>query len=566
MSEAAPATPVSLDFIREMIAADVSAGRNGGQVITRFPPEPNGYLHIGHAKSICLNFGLSQEYAPNSRCHLRFDDTNPTKEEVEYVDSIMEDVKWLGFDWGTHLFYASDYFEQLYGFAVQLIEKGLAYVDDQTPEQIRQTRGTLTSPGEHSPFRERSAEENKALFARMRAGEFKESERVLRAKIDMASPNMNLRDPIIYRILHAHHHRTGDAWCIYPMYDYAHPLSDAIEGITHSLCTLEFEHHRPLYEWLINSVDGLPGAPYQREFARLNLTYTVMSKRKLLRLVKDGLVTGWDDPRMPTISGIRRRGYTPAAIRAFCKGVGLTKYPSLTELNFLEHYVREDLNKTALRVYAVLKPIKVVLTNYPEGQSETLEVPNNPENEADGKRQVPLSRDIFIDAEDFMENPIQGFHRLVPGGEVRLKYAFCIICQEVIKDAAGNITELRCTYDYATRHGAKPVGRPKVKGTIHWVSAAHAADVEVRLYDKLFTVEQPDEQAGEEGDFAQFLNPASFETVTAKVEPSILEAKPGSHYQFERVAYFFADPKDSQPGKPVFNRTVQLKDGFVVKK
>jgi glutaminyl-tRNA synthetase len=566
MSEAAPATPASLDFIREMIAADVSAGRNGGQVITRFPPEPNGYLHIGHAKSICLNFGLSQEYAPNSRCHLRFDDTNPTKEEVEYVDSIMEDVKWLGFDWGSHLFYASDYFEQLYGYAVQLIEKGLAYVDDQTPEQIRQTRGTLTSPGEHSPFRDRSPEENKALFARMRAGAFKEGERVLRAKIDMASPNMNLRDPIIYRILHAHHHRTGDAWCIYPMYDYAHPLSDAIEGITHSLCTLEFEHHRPLYEWLINSVDGLPGAPYQREFARLNLTYTVMSKRKLLRLVKDGLVTGWDDPRMPTISGIRRRGYTPAAIRAFCKGVGLTKYPSLTELNFLEHYVREDLNKTALRVYAVLKPIKVVLTNYPEGQSETLEVPNNPENEADGKRQVPLSREIFIDAEDFMETPVQGFHRLVPGGEVRLKYAFCIICQEVIKDDAGNITELRCTYDDATRHGAKPVGRPKVKGTIHWVSAAHAADVELRLYDKLFTVEQPDEQAGEEGDFAQFLNPASFETVTAKIEPSILEAKPGSHYQFERVAYFFADPKDSQPSKPVFNRTVQLKDGFVVKK
>jgi glutaminyl-tRNA synthetase len=566
MSAAAPATPASLDFIREMIAADVSAGRNGGQVITRFPPEPNGYLHIGHAKSICLNFGLSQEYAPNSRCHLRFDDTNPTKEEVEYVDSIMEDVRWLGFDWGTHLFYASDYFEKLYGFAVQLIEKGLAYVDDQTPEQIRQTRGTLTSPGEHSPFRDRSVEENKELFARMRAGDFKEGERVLRAKIDMASPNMNLRDPIIYRILHAHHHRTGDAWCIYPMYDYAHPLSDAIEGITHSLCTLEFEHHRPLYEWLINSVDGLPGAPYQREFARLNLTYTVMSKRKLLRLVKDGLVHGWDDPRMPTISGIRRRGYTPAAIRAFCKGVGLTKYPSLTELNFLEHYVREDLNKIALRVYAVLKPIKVVLTNYPEGQSETLEVPNNPENEADGKRQVPLSREIFIDAEDFMETPVQGFHRLVPGGEVRLKYAFCIICQEVIKDTAGNITELHCTYDDATRHGAKPVGRPKVKGTIHWVSAEHAVDVELRLYDKLFTVEQPDEQAGEDGDFAQFLNPASFETVTAKIEPSILEAQPGSHYQFERVAYFFADPKDSQSGKPVFNRTVQLKDGFVVKK
>jgi glutaminyl-tRNA synthetase len=478
----------------------------------------------------------------------------------------MEDVKWLGFDWGSNLFYASDYFEKLYGFAVQLIDKGLAYVDDQTPEQIRETRGTLTAPGTASPFRDRSPAENKDLFARMRAGEFQNGEKVLRAKIDMASPNMNLRDPVIYRILRAHHHRTGDAWCIYPMYDYAHPLSDALEGITHSLCTLEFEHHRPLYEWLINHVDGLPGQPYQREFARLNLTYTVMSKRKLLRLVKDGLVNGWDDPRMPTLSGIRRRGYTPAAIRAFCKAIGLTKYPSLTELNLLEHHVREDLNKIALRVYAVLKPVKVVLTNYPEGQVEHVEVPNNPENEADGKRQVPLSRELYIDADDFMETPVQGFHRLVPGGEVRLKYAFCIICQEVVKDAAGNILELRCTYDDATRHGAKPVGRPKVKGTIHWVSAAQAADIEVRLYDRLFTVEQPDEQAGEDGDFTQFLNPGSLETVTAKIEPSILNAGPGSHYQFERVGYFFADPRDSKPGSPVFNRTVQLKDGFVVKK
>ncbi|MBV6499483.1 MAG: Glutamine--tRNA ligase [Prosthecobacter sp.] len=567
MSEAAPAAPTaSLDFIREMVAADVAAGRNGGQVVTRFPPEPNGYLHIGHAKSICLNFGLSQEYAPSSRCHLRFDDTNPTKEEVEYVESIMEDVKWLGFDWGSNLFYASDYFEKLYGFAVQLIEKGLAYVDDQTPDQIRETRGTLTAPGTASPFRDRPPAENKDLFARMRAGEFQNGEKVLRAKIDMASPNMNLRDPVIYRILHAHHHRTGDAWCIYPMYDYAHPLSDALEGITHSLCTLEFEHHRPLYEWLVNHVDGLPGQPYQREFARLNLTYTVMSKRKLLRLVKDGLVNGWDDPRMPTLSGIRRRGCTPAAIRAFCKAIGLTKYPSLTELNLLEHHVREDLNRISLRVYAVLKPVKVVLTNYPEGRVEHVEVPNNPENEADGKRQVPLSRELYIDADDFMETPVQGFHRLVPGGEVRLKYAFCIICQEVVKDDAGNILELRCTYDDATRHGAKPVGRPKVKGTIHWVSAAQAADIEVRLYDRLFTVEQPDEQAGEDGDFTQFLNPGSLETVTAKIEPSILNARPGGHYQFERVGYFFADPKDSKPGSPVFNRTVQLKDGFVVKK
>ena len=560
-----PAASASQDFIREMIATDVADQRNDGWVITRFPPEPNGYLHLGHAKSICLNFGLSEENGPKARCHLRFDDTNPTKEEVEYVDSIMEDVKWLGFDWGDHLFYASDYFEKLYGFAVSLIKKGLAYVDDQTHEQMRATRGTLTSPGTASPYRDRSVEENLDLFARMRAGEFKEGERVLRAKIDMASPNMNMRDPAIYRILHAHHHRTGDAWCIYPMYDYAHPLSDALESITHSLCTLEFEHHRPLYEWLIANVDGLPGQPYQREFARLNLTYTLMSKRKLLKLVKEGLVNGWDDPRMPTISGIRRRGYTPEAIRSFCKIIGLTKYPSLTELGLLEHSVREDLNKHAQRVYAVLRPIKVVLTNYPEGQVEHVELVNNPENEADGKRFVPLSRELYIDADDFMETPSAGFHRLVPGGEVRLKYAFCIICQEVIKDADGNITELRCTYDDATRHGAKPVGRPKVKGTIHWVSAAHALDVEVRLYDKLFTVEQPDEQAGEEGDFTQFLSQESLQIISAKIEPSVATAKPGSHFQFERVGYFFTDPKDSQLGKPVFNRTVQLKDGFVKK-
>ncbi len=562
MSDPAPAT-ASLDFIREMIAADVSAKRNEGWVVTRFPPEPNGYLHIGHAKSICLNFGLSLENAPKARCHLRFDDTNPTKEEVEYVDSIQEDVKWLGFDWGDHIFYASDYFEKLYAFAVNLINKGLAYVDDQTPEQMRATRGTLTAPGTASPFRDRSVKENLDLFAQMRAGDFKEGEKVLRAKIDMASPNMNMRDPAIYRILRAHHHRTGDAWCIYPMYDYAHPLSDALESITHSLCTLEFEHHRPLYEWLIANVDGLPSQPYQREFARLNLTFTVMSKRKLLRLVKEGLVNGWDDPRMPTISGIRRRGYTPTAIRNFCKSIGMTKYPSLTELGFLEHTVREDLNQHAQRVYAVLRPIKVVLTNYPDGQVEHVELTNNPENEADGKRQVPLSRELFIDAADFMETPSQGFHRLVPGGEVRLKYAFCIICHEVIKGADGSIIELHCTYDDTTRHGAKPVGRPKVKGTIHWVSAAHSLDVEVRLYDKLFTVEQPEESAGEDGDFTQFMNPQSLEVITAKIEPSVAAAKPGAHYQFERVGYFYTDPKDSLPGKPVFNRTVQLKDGFL---
>ncbi|HCN75779.1 MAG TPA: glutamine--tRNA ligase [Verrucomicrobiales bacterium] len=557
-----PAAPASQDFIREMIAADLAQGRNDGWVITRFPPEPNGYLHIGHAKSICLNFGLALEHAPKSRCHLRFDDTNPTKEEVEYVDSIMEDVRWLGFDWGRHLYYASDYFEKLYAFAEQLIGKGLAYVDDQTPEQIRATRGTLTSPGEHSPFRGRPPAENLDLFRRMRAGEFKEGERVLRAKIDMASPNMNLRDPVIYRILHAHHHRTGDAWRIYPMYDYAHPLSDALEGITHSLCTLEFEHHRPLYEWLVNNVDGLPGAPCQREFARLNLTFTVMSKRKLLRLVKEGFVGGWDDPRMPTISGIRRRGYTPAAVRAFCKTIGLTKYNSLTDLQLLEHCVREDLNKTARRAYAVLRPLKVVLTNYPEGRVEHVELVNNPENEAEGKRLVPLSRELYIEADDFMEEPVPGFHRLKPGGEVRLKFAFCIICHEVVKDAAGQISELRCTYDDTTRHGAKPEGRPKPKGTIHWVSVAHAVDVEARLYEKLFTVEQPDGAAGEDGDFTRFLNPHSIEMVTAKAEPSLAEAEAGSHFQFERVGYFFTDPKDSTPGRPVFNRTVALKDGF----
>ena len=558
-----PDAPAPLDFIREMIKEDVDANRNDGWVITRFPPEPNGYLHIGHAKSICLNFGLSLQFAPKARCHLRFDDTNPTKEEVEYVDSIKEDVKWLGFDWGDHLFYASDYFEKFYGFAVQLIEKGLAYVDDQTPEQMRASRGTLTEPGTPSPHRDRSVTENLDLFARMKKGEFNEGACVLRAKIDMASPNLNLRDPVIYRILHAHHHRTGDAWCIYPMYDFAHPLSDALEGITHSLCTLEFEHHRPLYEWLIQNVDGLPSKPYQREFARLNLTYTVMSKRKLLRLVKEGLVSGWDDPRMPTISGIRRRGYTPVAIRSFCETIGLTKYPGLTDLALLEHCVREDLNRCAQRVYAVLRPIRVVLTNYPEGKVEFVELVNNPEDESSGKRMVPLSRTLYIDSDDFMENPSAGFFRLSPGGEVRLKYAFCIICTEVVKGEDGQVVELRCTYDDATRRGVKPEGRPKVKGTIHWVSAEHAVDVEVRLYDRLFTVAQPEAESGEDGDFTKFMNPASLEVVTAKIEPSVKEAAPGKAYQFERVGYFFTDPKDSKPGKPVFNRTVTLKDSFV---
>ncbi len=566
MSEPASNAPASLDFIREMIAADVAAGRNGGQVITRFPPEPNGYLHIGHAKSICLNFGLAQEYASNSRCHLRFDDTNPTKEETEYVESIMADVKWLGFDWGTHLFYASDYFEKLYTFAEQLITKGLAYVDDQTQEEMRQNRGTLTTPGMRSACADRSVEENLDLFRRMRKGEFKDGERVLRAKIDMASPNMHLRDPAIYRILHAHHHRTGDAWCIYPMYDYAHPLSDALESITHSLCTLEFEIHRPLYEWLINNVDGLPGQPYQREFARLNVTYTVMSKRKLLRLVKDGHVNGWDDPRMPTISGMRRRGITPAALRAFCKTIGLTKFNSLTEVALLEHAIREDLNKVARRAYGVLRPVKVVLENYPEDQVEHFESANHPEDASAGTRQVPFCREIYIEADDFMEFPTEGFHRLKPGGEVRLKFAFCIICNEVIKDMDGNITELRCTYDEATRHGKKPEGRQKPKGIIHWVSARHAIDAQVRLYDRLFTVETPDTDAGEDGDFTQFLNPHSLEVIAnAKLEPALRDAASGSLWQFERVGYFFADPVDSKPGAPVFNRTVTLKDGWVKK-
>ncbi|HEY1053365.1 MAG TPA: glutamine--tRNA ligase/YqeY domain fusion protein [Prosthecobacter sp.] len=567
MSDAAASNPhASLDFIREMIAADLAEGRNGGQVVTRFPPEPNGYLHIGHAKSICLNFGLAQENAPNARCHLRFDDTNPTKEETEYVDSIMADVKWLGFDWGDHLFYASDYFEKLYSFAEQLITKGLAYVDDQTQEEMRASRGTLTTPGTRSKYADRSVEENLDLFRRMRKGEFKEGEKVLRAKIDMASQNMHLRDPAIYRILHAHHHRTGDAWCIYPMYDYAHPLSDALESITHSLCTLEFEVHRPLYEWLINNVDGLPGNPYQREFARLNLSYTVMSKRKLLRLVKENLVGGWDDPRMPTISGMRRRGITPAAIRAFCKTIGLTKFNSLTEIALLEHAIREDLNKVSLRAYGVLRPIKVVIENYPEDQVEYFEAPNHPEDTAAGTRQVPLCREIYIEADDFMEFPSDGFHRLKPGGEVRLKFAFCIICKEVIKDDSGNIIELRCTYDDATRHGKKPEGRTKPKGIIHWVSARHAMDAEVRVYDRLFTVETPDADAGEDGDFTQFLNPGSLEIIShAKLEPSLKEAAPGSHWQFERVGYFYADPIDSKPGAPVFNRTVTLKDGFVKK-
>jgi glutaminyl-tRNA synthetase len=563
MSNATDSPAKPSDFIRDMIAEDVAAGRNDGWVVTRFPPEPNGYLHIGHAKSICLNFGLALENQPRARCHLRFDDTNPTKEETEYVDSIMEDVRWLGFDWGEHLFYASDYFEKLYGFAEQLIRKGLAYVDEQSAEAMRATRGTLIAPGTNSPYRERPVEESLELFRQMRAGAVDEGKMVLRAKIDMSSPNMNLRDPVLYRVLKATHHRTGDAWCLYPMYDYAHPLSDALEGVTQSLCTLEFEHHRPLYEWLINHVEGLLAQPYQREFARLNLTYTVMSKRKLLRLVKEGLVEGWDDPRMPTISGLRRRGYTPQAIRQFCKTIGLTKFPSMTDVALLEHAVREDLNANALRAFAVLNPLKVVITNYPEDGEEFIEAVNNPEDETAGTRPLPLAREIYIERDDFMEEPPAGYHRLKPGGEVRLRYAFCIICQEVIKDVEGRVVELRCTYDEATRHGQKPEGRPKVKGIIHWVSARHAKPAKVRLYDRLFTEEQPEAAAGEDGDFIQFMNPASLTLVEgAMVEPSLTAAQLGAHYQFERLGYFFVDPVDSAEGQPVFNRTVGLKDSW----
>lgn len=555
-----------LDFIREIIATDVQAGKNGGEVITRFPPEPNGYLHIGHAKSICLNFGLAQEYAPHAHCHLRFDDTNPTKEETEYVDSIMEDVRWLGFDWGKHLFYASDYFEKLYGFAEQLITKGLAYVCDLTLEQLRAKRGTLTEPGEPSPSRDRSVEENLALFRDMRAGKFKDGERTLRAKIDMAHANMNMRDPVIYRILHADHHRTGNAWCIYPMYDYAHPLSDAIEGITHSLCTLEFEDHRPLYEWLVENVDGLPGHPIQREFSRLNLNWTVMSKRKLLRLVKEDRVSGWDDPRMPTISGVRRRGYTPAAIRAFCKGAGVTKFNALTDMGVLENAVREDLNKISLRRMAVLRPLLLVITNYPEDLVEHVEVPNNPEDPNAGTRPVPLCRKVYIDHEDFAEVPPQGWRRFTLNAEVRLTNAFCVTCTEIIKDADGNVVELRGTYDDATRQGKNPEGRPKVKAAVHWVSARHAVSADVRLYDRLFSVDNPDAAAGDDGDFTQFISKESLEVVTdAKLEPSLSEAAAGTHYQFVRVGYFFTDPVDSKPGKPVFNRVVSLRDGFAKK-
>jgi glutaminyl-tRNA synthetase len=543
-------------FIRDIIAEDVQRGKYGGRVHTRFPPEPNGYLHIGHAKSICLNFGIAAEFG--GLCNLRFDDTNPTKEGVEYVESMKADVRWLGFDWGDRLFYASDYFEQLYQYAVQLIKAGKAYVDSLSAEEIRAYRGTLTAAGEESPYRNRSVQENLDLFARMRAGEFKDGTHVLRAKIDMASGNVLMRDPVMYRILHVPHHRTGDTWCIYPMYDYAHCVSDSLEGITHSLCTLEFEDHRPLYDWFLDAL-GIYH-PQQIEFARLNLGYTVLSKRRLLTLVERGHVTGWDDPRMPTISGLRRRGYTPEAIRNFCERIGVAKRNSVVDLALLEHCLREDLNRRAPRVMAVLRPLRVVIVNYPEDQVEELEAVNNPEDPSMGARKVPFSRVLYIERDDFREDPPKQFFRLAPGREVRLRYAYFITCTGAVKDdRTGEVVELHCTYDPATRGGDAPDGR-KVKATLHWVSAAHALEAEVRLYDQLLSNANPSDD--EEGvDFTAHLNPQSLEVLpSCRVEPSLAGAPPGGRYQFERLGYFCVDAVDSAPGGLVFNRTVTLRD------
>lgn len=541
------------NFIRELIDEDNESGRFGGRVHTRFPPEPNGYLHIGHAKSICLNFGLAEDYG--GKCNLRFDDTNPVKEEQEYVDSIIADVRWLGFQWAGEVLYASDYFGELYEFAVKLIRKGKAYVDDLTSEEIREFRGTLTEPGKESPYRSRSVEENLDLFERMKNGEFPDGSRVLRAKIDMGSGNLNMRDPVLYRIRHTDHQRTGDAWCIYPMYDFAHGQSDSIEGITHSICTLEYADHRPLYDWFLDELEIYH--PQQIEFARLNLTYTVMSKRKLLKLVQEGYVRGWDDPRMPTLSGLRRRGYTPAAIRDFCDRIGVAKRNNVVEIGLLEACVRQDLNAHAQRVMAVLNPLKVVLTNYPDDLVEEMSAINNPEDESMGTRKVPFSKVVYIERDDFMENPTNKFYRLAPGREVRLRYAYFIRCEEVIKDEQGNVIELRCTYDPATHGGDAPDGR-KVKATLHWVSAAHALDAEVRLYDNLFTKPYPEDTDGE--DFLVNLNPESLNVLDGcKIEPFVKDAPAGSRYQFERQGYFCLDP-DTTPEKRVFNRTVALKD------
>ena len=549
-------TKVPPNFIRNIVAEDVKSGKSGGKVLTRFPPEPNGYLHIGHAKSICLNFGLAAEFG--GLCNFRFDDTNPGKEELEYVDSIMNDVRWLGFDWDDRLYHASDYFEQLYEWATDLIKAGKAYVDSLGADEVREYRGTLTEPGKQSPFRDRPAAENLDLFKRMRAGEFGDGEYVLRAKIDMASPNLNLRDPVMYRIRHLTHWRTGDKWCIYPMYDYAHGQSDSLEGITHSICTMEYEDHRALYDWYLDNLD-VPCHPQQIEFARLNLSYTVMSKRKLLQLVQEHYVTGWDDPRMPTLAGMKRRGYTPEAIRNFCERIGVGKRASLVDYGMLEYCVREDLNRRAQRVMGVLRPLKVVIENYPEHQVEQLEAINNPEDASAGTRKVPFSRVIYIERDDFMENPPKQFFRLSPGREVRLRYAYFIKCVDVIKDEKGEVVELRCTYDPATRGGDSPPDGRKVKATLHWVSAAHAIDAEVRLYDKLLNRADPSE--GKDGStFKDFINPDSLEVIqSAKLEPSVAGAPAGSRYQFERLGYFCVDP-DSTPDKIVFNRTVTLRD------
>ena len=545
-----------LNFVEEEVYNDLRAGKNGGRLSTRFPPEPNGYLHIGHAKAICMDFGIAEKFG--GTCNLRFDDTNPVKEDVEYVDSIREDIHWLGFDWGDREYYASDYFPKLYDLAVRLIKEGKAYVDDQTSEEIARQKGTPTQPGEESPYRNRSVEENLDLFTRMNAGEFEEGSRVLRAKIDMASPNMHFRDPIMYRIIKTPHHRTGTTWKVYPMYDFAHGQSDYFEGVTHSICTLEFVVHRPLYEPFVHYLADESYCPRQIEFNRLNLTYTVMSKRKLLQLVKEGLVAGWDDPRMPTISGMRRRGYTPASIRNFINTIGYTKYEALNSVSLLEHAVRDDLNKIATRAMAVINPLKLVITNYPEGQVETVTMENNPEDPESGVHEMPFSRELYIERDDFMENPPKKFFRLAPGAEVRLKGAYIIKCEEVVKDAEGNITELRCTYDPETRSGLPGANR-KVKGTLHWVSAQHAVDAEVRLYDRLFDVENP--AAEPDRDFREMLNPESLKVVShAKLEPFIIEnAQKGAKFQFQRIGYFTPD-YDSTPEKPVFNRTIALKD------
>ncbi len=544
-----------LDFIRAIVAEDNKSGKWAGRVITRFPPEPNGYLHIGHAKSICLNFSIATENE-GGRCHLRFDDTNPCKEELEYVESIMADVRWLGWNWGEHLYYASDYFEQMYKYAVQLIKAGKTHVCDLSGDEIREYRGTLTEPGRNCPCRDRSIEENLDLFERMRAGEFADGSRTLRAKIDMASANLNMRDPVMYRIVHATHHRTGDKWCIYPTYDWAHGLEDSIEGITHSICTLEFENHRPLYDWFLDQLDI--HHPQQIEFARLNITYTIMSKRKLRQLVEQNLVNGWDDPRMPTLCGLRRRGYSPAAIRQFCRRIGVNKFNSTIDIALLEHCVRQDLNRHSPRVMAVLQPLKVIIDNYPEDKVEQLDAVNNPEDPAAGTRQVPFSHELYIERDDFMEEPPKKFYRLAPGREVRLRYAYFITCKEVVKNADGEIIELHCTYDPATRGGDAPDGR-KVKSTLHWVCAPQSLPAEVRLYGHLFTKENPDDVA-EGADFTSNLNPDALQVLdNCYVEPSLADAEPLGRYQFERLGYFCVDP-DSTAGRLIFNRTVTLRD------